>query len=434
MMLAGYRRSVSLSIVLGALLLGCRQEPVDEIRAPQGEAAQAADPVSLPPGSWPWWRGEDRDGIAHHEIADFQWSSQPNVVWSAKIQGLGHSTPIIVGDKVFLTTADAKQETKSLICFETVMGKPVWTTTVHQGGFMRTHQKNSQASATPASDGNYIFTAYVVKDSLYVTAVDMKGQIVWQKEAGPFQSQHGYGSSPIIYESFVIVLSDSNGPGFLAALRRDTGDIAWRVGRSTEPSYGTPILAEIDGKQQILVGGTGSTSAYDPQNGDLLWSVDGPAKTTANTPAVAGDLVISTGGYPQNGSIAVRVGASEEEGREEIVWEARERIYVPSPLVHDGKIYAVNDDGIGLCYDAQTGERLSRKRIGGNFSSSLTLYGKHMLVPDEDGTMHVFEATPDFNSVGEFRLEGSGFASPVFAGGKLYWRTSTHLFCLAPAS
>lgn len=431
-MLAGYRQNVSLLIALGALLLGCRQEPVAEIHAPQGEAAQAADPISLPPESWPWWRGESRDGIAHQQIADFQWSSQPNVVWSAKIQGLGHSSPIVIGDKVFITTADAKQETKSLVCYETNMGKPNWTTTVHQGGFMRTHQKNSQASATPATDGNYVFTAFVVKDSLYVTAVDLKGQIVWQKEAGPFQSQHGYGSSPIIYESYVIVLADSDGPGFLAALRRDTGDIVWRVGRSSEPSYGSPLLAELNGKKQIVVGGTAKTSAYDPENGELLWSVAGPAKTTANTPAVAGDVVISSGGYPQNGSLGVQVDANGRPG--EIVWEARERIYVPSPLAYDGKVYAVNDEGIGLCYDAQTGDRLARKRIGGNFSASLTLYGEHMLVPDEEGTMHVFEAGPEFNSVAEFHLEGSGFASPVFAAGKLYWRTSTHLYCLAPAS
>ena len=434
MMLAGFRTIVFLSIALAALMLGCRQEPIAEIHAPQGEPAQAADPVSLPPESWPWWRGQDHDGIAHQEIADFQWTSQPNVVWSAKIQGLGHSSPIVVGDKVFVTTADAKQETKSLVCYETEMGKPNWTTTVHQGGFMRTHQKNSQASATPATDGKYVFTAFVVKDSLYVTAIDLKGQIVWQKEAGPFQSQHGYGSSPIIYGSYVIVLADSDGPGFLAALRRDTGDITWRVGRSSEPSYGSPLLAEVAGKQQIVVGGTGKTSAYDPNDGSLLWSVNGPAKTTANTPAVSGDMVVSTGGYPQNGSLAVRVSPGEAGKSEEIAWEARERLYVPSPLVYDGKIFAVNDEGIGLCYDVATGERLTRKRIGGNFSSSLTLYGNHMLVPNEDGMMHVFEATPEFNSVAQFHLEGNGFASPVFAGGKLYWRTSTHLYCLAPAS
>jgi len=432
-MLAGYRPTLLLMLALGALASGCRQEPVEEIHAPQGEAAQAADPVSLPETSWPWWRGEYRDGIAHQEIADFHWTSQPNVVWSAKIQGLGHSSPIVVGDKVLITTADAKQETKSLVCYENVMGKPNWTTTVHQGGFMRTHQKNSQASATPATDGHYIFTAFVVKDSLYVTAVDLKGQIVWQKEAGPFQSQHGYGSSPIIYDSYVIVLADSDGPGFLAALRRDTGDIAWRVGRSNEPSYGSPVLADVGGSQQILVGGTGKTSAYDPATGDLLWSVSGPAKTTANTPAVTSDMVISTGGHPQSGSLGVKVQGSRAAGKGEIVWEARERIYVPTPLIHDGKVFAVNDDGIGLCYDLATGERLARQRIGGNFSASLTLYGDHMLVPDEDGTMHVFEAAPDFNSVAQFRLEGNGFASPVFAGGKLYWRTSTHLYCLAPS-
>ncbi len=429
-----FRQSVVLSSMLGMLLLGCRQEPVEEIRAPQGEAAQAVDPIEVPPHSWPWWRGEQRDGIVHDEPADFHWSSQPNVAWSAKIQGLGHSSPIVIGNKVLLTTADEKQETKSLVCYETAMGKPLWTTTVHQGGFMRTHQKNSQASTTPASDGNYVFTAFMVKDSLYVTAVDLKGQIVWQKEAGPFRSQHGYGSSPVIYDSYVIVLADSDGPGFLAALRRDTGDIAWRVSRSNDPSYGTPILATVGGRDLILVGGTGTTSAYDPQNGDIVWSVKGPAKTTANTPAVAGDMIISTGGYPQNGVLGIKTAEGEAASDDRIAWQARERIYVPSPLVFDNKVFAVNDDGIGLCYDSATGDRLARKRIGGNFSSSLTRYGNHMLVPDEQGTMYVFDATEDFDEVAKFQLEGGGFASPVFADGRLFWRTTTHLYCLVPAS
>ncbi|GAA4429793.1 PQQ-binding-like beta-propeller repeat protein [Bremerella cremea] len=421
-------------ILAVALLPGCRQDPVEEIRAPEGSQTSDAEPISLPPHSWPWWRGEQRDGVAHGETVQFDWTSQPNVLWGAKIQGLGHSTPIVIGDKVLITTADEKLESKSLICYEASSGKVLWTTNIHQGGFMRIHQKNSQASTTPASDGKYVFTAFIVKDSLYVTAVDLKGQVVWQKEAGPFRSQHGYGSSPIVYGSLVIVLGDSDGPGFLAALRRDTGDIVWRVSRANEPSYGTPILAEIAGKPQIIVGGTGTTSSYDPETGELIWSTRGTARTTANTPAVAGDLVISTGGYPQNGSQAIQGDGEGDVTDSHIQWEARERIYVPSPVVYDGKLYAINDDGIGICYDLATGERLARKRIGGNFSASLTIYGDQMLAPDESGVMHVFHADPEFTEIAQFRLEGTGFASPVFSDGRLFWRTSTHLYCLVPPS
>ncbi|RCS52901.1 serine/threonine protein kinase [Bremerella cremea] len=414
------------------LISGCQREPVAEIHAPEANSADAGHPIDLPPGSWPWWRGPERNNVVTESLVDFQWSSQPAVAWSTKIQGLGHSSPIVIGDKVLVTTADEKQETKSLLCYDAANGKPLWTTAVHQGGFMRTHQKNSQASATPASDGKFVFTAFVVKDSLYVTAVDLSGKIVWQKEAGPFYSQHGYGSSPVLYESLVIVLADSNGPGFLAALRRDTGEVVWRISRSNEPSYGSPILADIGGKQQLLVGGTGHTIGYNPNNGQEIWRVKGPAPTTANTPNVAGELVISTGGFPRNGVLGIQADGSGDVTFDKVIWEARERIYVPSPLVADGKVFAINDDGIGLCYDAKTGERLARKRIGGNFSASLALYGDQMLVPDEQGTMHVFKVGPEFDEIASFRLEGNGFASPVFAGGKLFWRTSTHLYCLVP--
>lgn len=420
-----------LLVILG-LLLGCRQEPVEEIHAPVTSEADVPYPIEIPPGSWPWWRGAERNNVVTEEVVDFQWSSQPNVAWSAKIQGLGHSSPIVVGDKVLITTADEKQETKSLLCYEAATGKPLWTRAIHQGGFMRTHQKNSQASATPACDGKHVFTAFMVKDSLYVTAVDLAGQIVWQKEAGPFRSQHGYGSSPVVYGSFVIVLGDSSGPGFLAALRRDTGEIVWRISRGSEPSYGTPFLAKIAGKSQLLVGGTGYTISYNPDNGKEIWRAKGPAPTTANTPNAAGDVVISSGGYPVNGVLGVLADGTGDVSDSKMAWEARERIYVPSPLVVNQKVLAVNDEGIGLGYDVTSGERIARKRIGGKFSASLTLYGEQMLVPDEQGTMHVYNANEEFDEIASFRLEGDGFASPVFAGGKLFWRTSTHLYCLAP--
>ncbi|MBI1249632.1 PQQ-binding-like beta-propeller repeat protein [bacterium] len=421
-------------VMVLALLLGCRQEPVEEIHFTAGAGVKAVQPIAIPTNSWPWWRGQQRDSIEHQDIVPFDWKTQPHVGWSAKIQGLGHSSPIVVGDKVLITTADERQETKSLVCYEAESGKSLWTTVVHQGGFMRTHQKNSQASATPATDGKYVFTAFIVKDSLYVSAIDLKGQIVWQKEAGPFRSQHGYGSSPLVYGSYVIVLADSNGPGFLAALNRDSGDIVWRVSRANDPSYSTPTLGDIAGKKQLIVGGTGKVTSYNPDDGAIYWFADGPAKTIANTPAIAGDIVICTGGFPQNGAIAIRADGSGDVTDTHVLWTARERIYVPSPIVIDNKLYAVNDEGIGLCYDTQTGKRLSRARIGGKFSASLTQYGGQMLVPDEDGTMRVFDANPRFDDVAQFQLEGMGFASPVFAEGKLYWRTSTHLYCLEPAA
>lgn len=420
-------------ILVSLLVVGCYQEPIEEIHASKGATAEAT-PIEIPPGSWPWWRGEQHNNQVSDETVDFQWTSQPNVAWSDKIQGLGHSSPIVVGDKVLITSADEKQESKLLLCYDVANGKPLWTKVIHQGAFQRAHKKNSQASATPASDGKYVFTAFVVKDSLYVTAVDLSGQIVWQKEAGPFNSQHGYGSSPVIHGANVIVLADSDGPGFLAALRRDTGEISWRVARANSPSYGTPILAMVAGKEQILVGGTGITAGYDPVTGAMYWGANGPANTTANTPCALGDKVFSSGGYPQSGVMAIRADGSDDVTASHVVWEAREKVYVPTPLVFDGKVFAVNDDGIALCYDVDSGKRVTRKRIGGNFSASLTRYGDVMLVPDEQGKMYIFDASEEFNEVTSFQLEGNGFASPVFAQGKLFWRTSTHLYCLTPGA
>lgn len=414
-----------------AMLAGCRPDPVAEIKpTAQTLAGDSIPSIEIGPDDWPWWRGPTLDNHATGPTPPLIWSEMENLRWKVKIPGDGHSSPIVVGDKVFVTYADAARQRKALLAVDRESGEILWDTEIHKGGFMTAHSKNSQASSTPASDGHQVYVAFMAHGGIQVTAVDFEGDLQWQKEAGPFASQHGYGSSLVLYESTVIVAGDSSGPGFLAALRRDNGDFVWRVSRPQSPSYGTPIVATVAGRPQLFLSGQGQTRSYDPRTGEVLWYCDGPATTTANTVAFHDDYVFATGGYPQNGILCIQADGEGDVTTTHVKWKTRDRLYVPTPLIHSGKLWAAGDSGIGVSFDLETGDAAPKKRLGGSFSASLTLSGNHMFVPDESGSMRVFELGDSFKEVANNKLSGNGFASPVICGGRLYSRTSTHLYCI----
>lgn len=418
------KRRFTWLIFMIALAGGCRK-PVEEIHSAGAGAASEAVSISTAANDWPVWRGTAGDNKAIGPLPPLEWSSMKNVLWRADVPGTGHATPIVCGDRVFVATADTSQETMSLLCYGRATGEKLWERELHRGGFMHTHQKNSQASPTPACDGQRVFTVFAVQDALRVSAVDLDGKILWQTEAGPFASQHGYGSSPVLFESLVIVSGDNRGPGYLAALHRETGEIVWRIQRANRASYSSPIIAHVAGRNQLLLSGQDQVTSYDPATGDLLWQTDGPASTTANTMVWNDEFVFASGGYPQNGVMAIRADSGE------VVWKNEERGYVPSPLALDDRLLVVQDAGIALCLDARSGKTLWKQRLSGNFSASPTLVGEYVFVPDEAGRTIVFKVTPKFEKIAENDLGDGGFASPVICGGQLFLRTSQFLYCIA---
>ena len=280
--------------IVGVLATGCnRRLPVEEVRPLQSVIDETWEPATPPADTdWPSWRGTKGDGKAIG-TAPTKWSPKENIAWSVEVPGKGHSSPILWQGKLFLASADVRAETLSLLCYDRQDGEPKWTCVLHQGGIMHAHDKNTHASATPACDGQKIYWAGMVSGGIWVSAVDLDGKIAWQTEAGPFQSKHGYGSSPVLYKNLVIVAGDSDGPGFLAALDKQTGKIAWRVQRGNVASFGTPVIAEVAGKTQLLLSGQSKMTSYDPATGDELWQSAGPASVTANTVVWNDDLIFA---------------------------------------------------------------------------------------------------------------------------------------------
>jgi outer membrane protein assembly factor BamB len=426
--LPGHRLLLN-GLVLNGLLLtvfaGCKP-PVTPVIQPAGEVAQAVQPIAHSAADWPAWRGARGDNQAQGPLPPLQWSETENVLWKADVPGRGHATPIVVGDRVLVATADEADQRQLLLAYDRATGKPLWERELHRGGFMRKHDKNSHASATPACDGKRVYAAYIADQGLWVSAVDMDGELVWQSQAGPFQSLHGYGASPVLFESLVIVAGDSAAGGFIAALHRDSGEVVWRQRRSNKASFGTPLLVRQDERWQLLHSGNQELTSYDPATGEILWTTDGPASTTANTPVHMPGLVVVTGGYPQRAIMGIRA-----DGSGEVLWNHAFKAYVPSPLLLDTNVLVVQDNGVARLYEAESGEQLWLQRLAGDFSASPTRAGPYVLLPSEGGKVYVLQPTATAcKIVAENQLSGGIFASPVVCAGRLYVRTLDSLYCI----
>jgi outer membrane protein assembly factor BamB len=423
------------------ILSGCFHS-VEEVHLPpekiepKNERNQHTNNAMTPgEGDWPWWRGINRDNHATGPVPPTTWSKEENIVWKASVPGRGHATPILWDDQVFVVTADETSQEQFLIAYDRATGEQRWLTKLHQGSWPQIHVKNSQASSTPACDGNAIFTAIARAEAIWISAVDLKGNILWQKEAGPFEAEFGYGSSPVIYGSYLIVQSDNKNGGFVAALDRETGAVVWRVRRARNDSYGTPIVAHVASRDQLLTSGQHVVVSYDPATGNELWRCDGPSEATANTMAFRDDVVFASGGYSDTFVMAIRADGSGDVTSTHVLWKEQFKMYVPSALVIEDRLLVMGDNGVGVCYSAADGSQLWKVRIAGAFSASPVLVQDIVYVPDEKGVVHVFKASAEkHEKIAQNDLEDGGMASPVIADGRIYLRTAHALFCIADES
>jgi outer membrane protein assembly factor BamB len=326
--------------------------------------------------------------------------------------------------------ADEKEKILSLLCFDRESGKQLWKSQLERTGLMHKSIKNSYASASAACDGHRVYYPWIAGDALWLAAVNLRGELLWKKEAAPFVSEHGYASSPCLYKSLVIVASDNLGPSFLTALDRKSGEIVWRVPRWTGGSYGTPVVATLAGRDQLLLSGQNSVVSYDPATGNVWWKCQGPGPSTIGTLAVRDDLAFATCGAPPMvaGVMAIRA----DDGR--IAWQADAMANVPSPLVVGDHLLVTEDRGTIVCFSAESGERIWKERLGGNFSASPVLAGDLVYLPNEAGRMFVFRVGAEFELVAEVDLDDGGFASPMIVGGRIYLRTNDHLYCIGDSA
>lgn len=406
-------------------LVGCMDwqaaTPVAAIAVEETQAAEPVEPIQVAATDWPWWRGPNSNGVANCDSAPLTWSETQNVLWKTPVPGRGHSSPTVVGDRIYLTTADEQANIQSVLAYDKSTGKQLWKTDVHRGGFDdKAHRENSRASGCVACDGKRLFVAFLNHGAVWVTALDLDGNQLWQTNAGHFDSHWGYGASPILYKSLVIISADHEGGGYLAAVHRKTGDIVWRTSRPAYQSYSSAVVGQVDGEDQLMISGCDEVCSYDPSTGKELWCVKGTTEVTCATMVWSDDLAFASGGFPGSETLAVK-----GDGSGKVVWRNKVKIYVPSMLVHKGFLYAVND-GRAYCWNAQTGKTMWQHRLGSEISrASPVLVGDHIYYLNVKGTMYVFKANPEkFELVAENQLGDETYATPVVCDGCLYLRVA----------
>jgi outer membrane protein assembly factor BamB len=383
---------------------------------------------------WPRWRGPSGQGYVSGSGYPERWSSTENVLWRVSMPGSGNSSPIVWRDQIVMATSYDGGARKSLVAFSRTDGRKVWETFAPNGPVEDAHPKNGHASGTPATDGARIY-AYLGNHGLL--AVDMAGKQAWHQSLGSFAAYHGTAGSPLIYRDRVIVYQDQQAPGasFVAAFDAATGRPIWRTPRKESVGWGTPIAIRAGARDEIIVSSMFRVYAYDPGTGKELWSAGGNLVEVIPTPVVGEGLVFATSGRA-GPTLAIRPGGAGDVTATHVAWTASKGSpFIPSPLVHDGVLYMVNDmTSVATAYDAKAGTVLWQGRLGTasreSFSPSPVVVDGKVFFTNDTGETFVLATGREFRLLHVNRLDARTLASPALVDGKWYFRTATELLAI----
>ena len=370
---------------------------------------------------WGWWRGPNHNGVAPPNAKPpVEWDDKSNVKWKAEIPGRGHSSPIVVGDRVYLTSADESKMTQYVLCYSKTDGELVWNTLMHQGNFDHNNKKNSFASGSVSCDGEKLYVSFFRDLKVITSALALDGKKVWEHTFDGFKSHQGFGCSPLLYKNMAIIAIDNKGTGggALIALDRETGEEIWRTGRPQIPNYVSPVIYNINGEDQIFMAGCNLIASYDPMSGKVNWQKEGTTEEVVGNVATDGNLIFSSGGYPKR-----ETWCWKADGSGDLIWKNTVRTYVPSMLVLNAHLFTVTDDSIGYMWDKNTGEEIWKQRLSGGFSASPILANGHIYVSSEAGTTWVFKPKADgVELVSKNQLGTGHMATPAFSGNQIFLR------------
>ena len=400
--------------------------------------------------NWPGWRGPSGDGVSAGKGIPTKWSSKENIAWRIAVPGEGHSSPIVWGDKVFLTSSLTEKNKRILLCIDRLSGQTVWQRDVVQSPPETVHRLNSRASGTPATDGKQVYVTFmraegdeviapnvgserlITPGKIIVAAYDLDGNEKWKTNVGDFLSAHGFNTCPVLFEDLVILNGDHDGNAYLVALDRQSGRQRWRTRRENKTrSYVTPIIREIDGITQMILSGSLCIASYDPRNGKRHWIVDGPTEQFVASMVYDGKYVFATGGYPERHTLAIRPGGKGNVTDTHIAWRTtRGAAYVPSPIISGRYLLMVADSGIASCFEARTGKRHWMERLpGGHSPSPVSADGLVYFVSDR-GVTTIIRPSETFAVIAKNELGEPVSASPAISQGQIFLRTHQHLYCI----
>ena len=416
-------------------------------------------------GNWPQWRGPDGSGISHEKNLPSEWSPTKNIKWKTPIEGRAHSSPIVWGKMIFLTTAlegaevagakaakhmlgdkefvhpDSiganKKHTFKVLAIDRDSGKIAWQVTAWEGTpYDDRHRKSSYAASTPATDGKMVY-AWFGTEGLY--AYDFKGKLAWKAQVGNFATLGmGVATSPILFENLVIVQADEdNGEASLiVALDKKTGKEVWKQSRKgLQVSWSTPLLVKTATRSELIASGTEFVISYDPATGKELWRHKGVESNAIPSPVANTEFVYLVAGYPQKVAMALRLGQNGDlTGTPNATWKyPKGTAYVPSPILYGDYLYLTTDRGILTALDAKTGEvkyEGGRIPIPATFTASPVAFEGKILMTSEDGDTFMIKAGPKHEIIGTNSIGEPVYASPAIADGRIFIRGEKHLYAI----
>lgn len=402
---------------------------------------------------WPRFRGPDGAGLAGDAAVPVRWTDE-DYHWRVNLPGPGHSSPVVWGNRIYVTCGDPETARRIVLCLDTAHGRTLWSRE-YPSKPHRMHRENSYATATPAADAGGVVVAWSTPEEFVLLALDPEGRERWRRDLGPFVSAHGSGASPVIVGDLVVQANDQEdlalmaaylpkgtplgppGKSFLIALDRGTGETRWQVPRRTAlAAYSTPCLRRPkEGRPELVFSSTAhGLTGVDAATGRINWEVTGlfPDRCVGS-PASGDGMVLASFGFGARGHrlAVVRPAATPEGGAAKLAYDVTASVpLVPTPLVKDGRAFLWGDDGVVTCLRVSTGEVVWRERAGGKFFGSPVAVGDRLYCIDREGRVVVLAASDRYEVLGRVPLGEPSCATPAVSGGVMYLRTLTRLYSI----
>jgi hypothetical protein len=387
--------------------------------------------------NWPAWRGPRGDGTSLEANAPTEWSVTRNIVWKTAVPGAGHSSPVVWDDRIFTATAIPEKKERVLCCFDRRTGQILWRQTVLTADLENKGGENSFASCTPATDGERVYVAFLDVKQVVVAAFGFSGKQLWLVRPGEFQNDHGFASSPVLYQDKVILSAQGKQGNFLVALSRLDGHTLWKnVLDHPSNSFGQPLARVLAGRPQIILCGDKAVTSFNPQDGARVWFVENPSTDSVITPVLSeqAGLLLTTSSWPKKELQAIKPDGQGDVTQTKIVWRSVPGApYVPSPIAIDRFFLTVSDAGNEIyCFEAATGQILWHEPFGHSHASPVSVGGLVYFLNDK-GVTQIIKPGDKYELVASNDLGEKCFASPAVSRGQIFLRGATNLYCIGPA-
>lgn len=378
---------------------------------------------------WTRFRGPNGSGESETSTLPATWTDK-DYNWRIELPGRGHSSPVLWGNRLYVTTAKEDGHTRVLMCINSTDGSIFWTKEF-PGAVQKIHTMSSFASSTPAVDADNVYLAMATEERYSIFALDHLGNEKWQADLGPFVSQHGFGTSPIVYNRMVVINNDQDADSSLVALDAASGQVRWKVPRKTAVvAYSTPcVYQRAKGAEELIFNSQAhGITSINPSTGAVNWELEVFNKRSVSSPLVVEGLIFGSCGSGGGGNYVVAVQPGEKP---EIAYKIdKSAPYVPTSVARGDLLFLWGDNGIVSCVKATSGDVVWQKRVGGNFSSSPIRAGDHLYCVSAEGEVVVLKASEEYELLGKQPLNEVCRSTPAVANGKLFLRTQSHLMSL----